>query len=181
MMSAISSLLLSILILAPLPLYADHAVNINTADQAALVTLIGIGEVKAKAIIDYRLANGPFTAKEDIQDVSGIGPAIYEDIKDHIALVSEPAKETPKPLKPVVAEKSIESIEKEVVKESAEEPAEHSAVTTSTSTKLQVKTSTGELLDRWAVSLGVLISIGATGAFFASRAGRKDWQIIEEQ
>ena len=83
--------------LAPLPLHADHAVNINTADQAALTTLTGIGTVKATAIIDYRGANGPFTAKEDIQNVSGIGPATYEGIKDHITVSGGQATPEPSP------------------------------------------------------------------------------------
>lgn len=64
--------------------YADHAVDINTADAKQLATLKGIGEVKSQNIIDYRESNGLFSKIEDIQNVSGIGPATYEDIKDHI-------------------------------------------------------------------------------------------------
>jgi competence protein ComEA len=60
-------------------------ININTADSAALEALPGIGPVIAQRIIDYRLANGRFTQIEEIMDVSGIGPATFEGIKDLIA------------------------------------------------------------------------------------------------
>ena len=59
-------------------------ININTATLEELSTLEGIGESKAKAIIEYRLQNGPFESIEDIQKVSGIGEKAYEKIKDSI-------------------------------------------------------------------------------------------------
>lgn len=61
-------------------------VNINTADQAALATLPGIGEARAKAIIEYRQKNGPFKAIDDIKNVSGVGDKIFEDIKVKITV-----------------------------------------------------------------------------------------------
>lgn len=59
-------------------------ININTADKATLMTLSGIGEVYAQAIIDYRTQNGSFKSNEDIKNVSGIGDATYEKLKDKI-------------------------------------------------------------------------------------------------
>lgn len=61
-------------------------VNINEADMDILQTLNGIGEVKAKAIIDYRDKNGPFKQIEDLKKVSGIGDSVYEKIKDNITV-----------------------------------------------------------------------------------------------
>lgn len=61
-------------------------ININTADETALQTLDGIGETKAKAIIEYRNKNGNFKTIEDIKNVSGIGDSIYEKIKDNITV-----------------------------------------------------------------------------------------------
>ena len=61
-------------------------VNINTASVEELATLPGIGEVKAQAIITYRTEHGPFTSPEQIQEVSGIGPATYEKLKDLITI-----------------------------------------------------------------------------------------------
>ena len=65
---------------------APGLVNINTADVAALCTLPGIGESRARDIISYREANGGFGACEDIMKVSGIKTAAYEKIKDKITV-----------------------------------------------------------------------------------------------
>ena len=64
----------------------EFPININTASKKDLERLPGIGAVKAQAIIDYREANGPFTSIEQIQNVTGIGPATYEKIKDLITV-----------------------------------------------------------------------------------------------
>lgn len=63
----------------------DDKVNINTANLDQLMTLPGIGEVKAKAIIEYREKN-IFKTIEDIKNVSGIGDSAYEKIKDYITV-----------------------------------------------------------------------------------------------
>jgi len=59
-------------------------VNINTATEAELQTLPRVGPATAQRIIAYREANGPFETIEDIQDVSGIGPATFEGLKELI-------------------------------------------------------------------------------------------------
>lgn len=61
-------------------------VNINTADLDTLVLLPGIGPSKAQAIINYREQNGLFMRIEDIQKVKGIGPGIFDSIKDLITI-----------------------------------------------------------------------------------------------
>lgn len=66
--------------LSPVHARAATLININTADATLLDTLPGIGPSKAAAIIDYRTQHGPFARIEDIQNVSGIGPATYADI-----------------------------------------------------------------------------------------------------
>jgi competence protein ComEA len=63
---------------------AGGPVNINTADQAALESLPGIGPALAQRVIDYREANGPFASIEDIQNVSGVGPSTFEGFRDLI-------------------------------------------------------------------------------------------------
>lgn len=83
------SLFLALWILPAIALAAD-LVNINTADSTTLQTLNGIGPSKAQAIIDYRTQNGPFQTIEDIQNVSGIGPATYANIKDSITVGDAP-------------------------------------------------------------------------------------------
>ncbi|MCC8162514.1 MAG: ComEA family DNA-binding protein [Lachnospiraceae bacterium] len=58
--------------------------NINTADREALMSLNGIGESRADAIIEYRAQNGSFSSPEQIMEVSGIAEGIYAKIKDQI-------------------------------------------------------------------------------------------------
>lgn len=59
-------------------------VNINTAGEAELVTLSGIGPSRAQDIIAYRKANGAFREIEDIMKVSGIKAQLFQKIKDRI-------------------------------------------------------------------------------------------------
>ena len=59
-------------------------IDLNTATQAELETLSGIGPAKARAIIDYRNRYGGFVSPEEITEVKGIGEGIYGRIKDYI-------------------------------------------------------------------------------------------------
>jgi competence protein ComEA len=68
------------------------AVNINTASEGELTALSGIGPSKAKAIVEYRKANGNFKTVEDIQKVKGIGPATYESLKSQLTVAGSAAK-----------------------------------------------------------------------------------------
>lgn len=61
-----------------------NLVNINTATQTELETLPGIGPSIATKIINYRKEKGKFSKIEDIKNVSGIGDAKYENIKNLI-------------------------------------------------------------------------------------------------
>lgn len=63
-----------------------NRVNINQADTAGLMTLTGIGQAKAEAIIAYRAESGSFSKVEDIMKVPGIKEGIYESIKDKICV-----------------------------------------------------------------------------------------------
>lgn len=63
---------------------SNELININKATLEELMTLPGIGESKAKAIIDYRSEFGNFNSKEDLMEVTGIGESIYSKIKDLI-------------------------------------------------------------------------------------------------
>ena len=65
---------------------AYAVVNINTATQAELETLQGIGPAKAKAIVDHRKKNGPFRSPNDLEKVNGIGPGIMKRLRKDITV-----------------------------------------------------------------------------------------------
>lgn len=60
-------------------------ININTANKEELMTLTGIGESKALAIIEYRKET-PFEKIEDIMNITGIKESAFEKIKDYITV-----------------------------------------------------------------------------------------------
>lgn len=63
-----------------------HKININTADREELMTLSGIGEAKADAVIAYREEHGSFQNIDEIMNVSGIGENLFEKIKEKICV-----------------------------------------------------------------------------------------------
>lgn len=60
--------------------------SVNSADQAGLETVPGIGPVKAAAILEYRAQIGSFDSLEQLLDVTGIGPATLEAIRPYLTL-----------------------------------------------------------------------------------------------
>lgn len=77
--------------------FAADKVNINTADVATLdQVLINVGPAKAKAIVDYRKANGPFKSAEALAMVKGIGLKTVEKNRARIEL-GRPAASKAKP------------------------------------------------------------------------------------
>jgi len=64
----------------------EARVNLNTATLAELLTLPGIGETRAQAILAYRAEHGPFTRIEELQNVSGIGPVTYEKLAPYVTV-----------------------------------------------------------------------------------------------
>jgi len=64
-------------------------VDINTADEPELRALPMIGYARAADIITYRREHGPFTQVSDIMNVEGIGPEIFETIREHITVTQK--------------------------------------------------------------------------------------------
>ena len=61
-------------------------INLNTASKEQLMTLPGIGEAKADAIIRYRTETGLFASTEDVMNISGIKNSIYDKIRDLVTV-----------------------------------------------------------------------------------------------
>jgi competence protein ComEA len=62
-------------------------VNINKADAETLAdVLVGVGASKAKAIVEYREAHGPFTSLDQLEEVAGIGKSILNTNRQRIKL-----------------------------------------------------------------------------------------------
>ena len=64
----------------------ESVIDLNTADVTALTSLPGIGEVRAQTIIAHREQNGPFTRIEDLLEISGIGTATLEAIRNLVVV-----------------------------------------------------------------------------------------------
>ena len=80
-MKIIKHLFLSLLLLLPLASFAEP-ININTADKETLMTISGVGEKKAEAIIRYREKNGPFKSVDDLSNIKGIGENTLDKQRD---------------------------------------------------------------------------------------------------
>lgn len=90
-------------------------VNINKADAGALVeNLPGIGEVKAKAIVEYRKKNGNFKKIEDLLNVPGIGKSTFNNLKSEVSTTRGATKATGK--KPITSTKQLGKQDKAVAK-----------------------------------------------------------------
>ena len=61
-------------------------ISLNNATLEELMTLTGIGEAKAKNIIEYREKNGGFKEVEELKKVTGIGDALFDKVKENITL-----------------------------------------------------------------------------------------------
>ena len=64
----------------------ETLVNLNLASESELCTLTGVGESRAKSIIEYRESNGGFSTIEDIMKVTGIKEGLFNKIKDQITV-----------------------------------------------------------------------------------------------
>ena len=71
---------------SPDPSQAPFPININTAGEAALTLLPGIGEVRAAAIVAHREKHGSFLSPSQLLEVDGIGEATLAGMLDYITL-----------------------------------------------------------------------------------------------
>jgi competence protein ComEA len=79
-------ILFALFVFVSFSLNALAGVNINTATQAELESLNGIGPVKAKAIIDYRKKNGDFKSVDDLEKVDGVGAVTLQNVRKEVSV-----------------------------------------------------------------------------------------------
>ena len=77
----------------------EGKVNINTATEAQIALLPGLGPKLATEVVNYRTNNGGFKTIEDIKKVSGVGDKKFEKIKDYVVLEGETTIKSTKPAK----------------------------------------------------------------------------------
>lgn len=86
---------LSQLFLAAVFLFASHfaiadVVNINTADAATLAAnIVGVGDKKAQAIVNFREEHGPFRSVDELTQVKGIGLKLVENNRENLTIKSK--------------------------------------------------------------------------------------------
>ena len=80
-----STLVLVLLVLTAGGLLAQGKIDINSADVKELMSLRGVGEARAQAIVTYRQTNGPFQSLDDLKKVPSIGDKIIQDNRSNIA------------------------------------------------------------------------------------------------
>jgi len=70
----------------PDSLLENEVIHLNTASRYDLERLPGIGETRAKAILNYRQEHGPFQSVDDLLQVSGIGPGALEELRAYVTV-----------------------------------------------------------------------------------------------
>ena len=93
------------LVAGALPIVALATVNVNTAQQSELERTKGLDKVKAKAIIEWRAANGSIDNFTELQQVPGFTPALIDKLKPELAFSGDPYTPPPKAAK-VAAKKA---------------------------------------------------------------------------
>jgi competence protein ComEA len=64
----------------------DGLVNLNSADQATLETLPGVGPVLAQRILEWRSEHKRFTSVEELREVSGIGDKVFASLQPKVTV-----------------------------------------------------------------------------------------------
>lgn len=85
-MELLKKCFLVLFLMLPVVLYAGGAVNINTASKETLMTIKGVGEHRAEAIIQYRKKNGPFTNIDQLADIRGISQSLIDANRDTLVV-----------------------------------------------------------------------------------------------
>lgn len=84
-MKILRKLIFATLFIIPTLLLAGEVININTADKETLMSIKGIGERRAMAIIQYRNEHGPFKSIDQLADIKGIGKVLVDANRNNLS------------------------------------------------------------------------------------------------
>jgi len=79
----------AVLLTLPLLVFAGESININTADKEVLMSIKGIGEKRAEAIIAYREQNGPFKSVDQLAEIKGLGQVFIDSNRELLVVVDK--------------------------------------------------------------------------------------------
>lgn len=85
-MELLKKCILALFLMLPAMLYAGDAININTANKETLMSVKGVGERRAEAIIQYRDKHGPFTTIDQLAEIQGIGQSLIDTNRDTLVV-----------------------------------------------------------------------------------------------
>ncbi len=87
-MDILRKAVLAVLLVTSLNSFAGEAIDINVADQATLMTIKGIGEKRAAAIVAYRDKHGSFKSIDELIDVQGISESLVDKSRASLRISS---------------------------------------------------------------------------------------------
>ena len=68
---------------------AQYPLDLNSASEEELARLPGIGEKRARDIVEYRIQNGPFSSVQDLLNIDGIGQKTLDSLLDYITVTKQ--------------------------------------------------------------------------------------------
>jgi len=90
-MDILKRCIFAVLLSLPILAFAGQTININTADKELLMSIKGIGEKRAEAIIAYREKNGPFKTVDQLAEIKGVGK-FFVDSNREVLVVKDVKK-----------------------------------------------------------------------------------------
>ena len=85
-MESLRRCIFAVLLTLPLLVCAGETININTADKELLMSINGIGEKRAEAIIAYREEHGPYKSVDQLAEIKGLGQVFIDSNREQLTV-----------------------------------------------------------------------------------------------
>ena len=85
-MEVLKRCILVVLLILPTILFAGDTIDINSADKEVLMSVKGIGEKRAEAIIKHRNENGPFQSIDQLVEVKGVSQSLVDANRENLSI-----------------------------------------------------------------------------------------------